>query len=67
MERVRSAGARAGALRREPGRADRSDREKRGQAGEHRPRLRLAQILRSCTHLCTAKDKALVGTIPTYE
>ncbi len=25
------------------------------------------QILRSCTHLFTAKDKALVGTIPTYE
>lgn len=25
------------------------------------------QILRSCTHLFTAKDKPLVGTIPTYE
>jgi histidinol-phosphate aminotransferase len=25
------------------------------------------QILRTCTHLFTAKDKALVGTIPTYE
>jgi histidinol-phosphate aminotransferase len=25
------------------------------------------QILRSATHLFTAKDKALVGTIPTYE
>jgi len=25
------------------------------------------QILRSCTHLFTAPDKALVGTIPTYE
>ena len=25
------------------------------------------QILRSCTHLFTARDKALVGTIPTYE
>jgi histidinol-phosphate aminotransferase len=25
------------------------------------------QILRSCTHLFTAKDKAMVGTIPTYE
>jgi histidinol-phosphate aminotransferase len=25
------------------------------------------QILRSCTHLFTAEDKALVGTIPTYE
>ena len=25
------------------------------------------QILRSCTHLFTSKDKALVGTIPTYE
>jgi histidinol-phosphate aminotransferase len=25
------------------------------------------QILRSCTHLFTAKDRALVGTIPTYE
>ena len=25
------------------------------------------QILRSCAHLFTAKDKALVGTIPTYE
>jgi histidinol-phosphate aminotransferase len=25
------------------------------------------QILRSCTQLFTAKDKALVGTIPTYE
>ena len=25
------------------------------------------QILRSCTHLFTAKDRPLVGTIPTYE
>jgi len=25
------------------------------------------QILRTCTHLFTAKDKPLVGTIPTYE
>jgi len=25
------------------------------------------QILRTCTHLFTARDKALVGTIPTYE
>jgi histidinol-phosphate aminotransferase len=25
------------------------------------------QILRSCTHLFTARDKALAGTIPTYE
>jgi histidinol-phosphate aminotransferase len=25
------------------------------------------QILRTCTHVFTAKDKALVGTIPTYE
>jgi histidinol-phosphate aminotransferase len=25
------------------------------------------QILRSCTHLFTSKDRALVGTIPTYE
>src|SRR5260221_7730706 len=25
------------------------------------------QILRSCTHLFTAKNRALVGTIPTYE
>jgi histidinol-phosphate aminotransferase len=25
------------------------------------------QILRTCTHLFTAKDRALVGTIPTYE
>src|SRR5213083_2109174 len=25
------------------------------------------QILRTCTHLFTAKDRPLVGTIPTYE
>jgi histidinol-phosphate/aromatic aminotransferase/cobyric acid decarboxylase-like protein len=41
--------------------------KKQGVNRERRPRLRLDTDFRSATHLLHAKDRPLVGVIPTYE